>query len=75
MVLIVNIDIDYLDIIGTSFDVTKMELCVLPALEINKNQTRIYTCTSNNQYGPGCWKNPFSQIDYFVIANTKISNQ
>jgi len=56
-------------------DVTSMELTSLPVIQLDTNQQSQYQCTSNNQYGPGCWQNPFyNTSDYFIPWNVYLEN-
>lgn len=55
------------EVIGMGIDATTMELTGLPLIPLDTQQNQQYSCSSNNQYGPGCWQNPFyQQYNYFV---------
>jgi len=63
------------DILGMGIDVATMEYSVLPVVNVETVDNTTYSCTMDDQYGPGCWQNPFyPDLNYFIPWNVYLEN-
>jgi len=63
------------EVIGMGLDAVSMELTGLPLIQLDTQQSQQYPCTSNNQYGPACWQNPFyPKYQFFIPWNVYLEN-
>jgi hypothetical protein len=56
------------NIIGMGLDAATMDFTVLPVVSLVTTENNTYNCNSNNQYGPGCWQNPFYPDYKFFVS-------
>jgi len=56
-------------------DASTMEFSVLPIVSINTTEDGNFACSSDNQYGPACWQNPFyPEMQFFIPTDVYLAN-
>jgi len=63
------------NIIGMGIDASNMQFSVLPIVTVETAENGTYSCSSNDQYGPACWQNPFyPDKQFYVPENIYLQN-